>query len=90
MEVVPASVGVTARSWDEQHADLAAASRQIDGAGTSGFTGPVAGSASRFTGAWTRYAADLGADCETRADTLRAAILDYVRTDLFVFHELRG
>ncbi len=90
MEVVPASVGAAARSWGEQHADLAAASRQIDGAGTSGFTGPVSGAASRFTDAWRLSAADLGDECETRADTLRAAILDYVRTDLFVFHELRG
>jgi hypothetical protein len=90
MEVLPAAVGAVARSWDEQHADLAAASRQIDGAATNGFPGQVSGAASRFTGAWTRLAADLGADCETRADTLRSAILDYVRTDLFVFHELRG
>jgi hypothetical protein len=87
MEVVPASVAIASRAWDDQHLDLVAASRQIDRAGTDGFTGPVSGAASRFAGAWTRFAADLGTDCETRADGLRAAIADYVGTDLQVFHE---
>lgn len=88
MEVVPVSVGVASRSWDEQHLDLAAASRQIDRAGTGGFTGSVSGAASRFTGAWTRFAADLGTDCETRADGLRVAIGDYLRSDDVSFHDL--
>ena len=88
MEVVPVSVGVASRSWDEQHLDLAAASRQIDRAGTDGFTSAVSATASRFTGAWTRFAADLGTDCESRADGLRAAIADYVATDDLSFHEV--
>jgi hypothetical protein len=88
MDVVPVSVGVASRSWDEQHLDLAAASRQIDGAGTSGFTAAVSGTASRFTGAWSRFAEGLGGDCEARADGLRTAIADYVGTDELSFHEL--
>lgn len=88
MEVVPVSVGVASRAWDEQHLDLAAAARQIDEAGTSGFTAAVSGTASRFSGAWTRFAGDLGASCESRADGLRAAISEYVATDDLTFHEL--
>jgi len=88
MEVVPVSVGGASRSWDEQHLDLAAASRQIDRAGTAGFTDAVSGAASRFTGAWTRFAADLGIECETRADGLRVAIEDYLRSDEVSFHDL--
>jgi hypothetical protein len=88
MDVVPVSVGVAARAWDEQHLDLAAASRQIDGAGTGGFTTAVSGTASRFTGAWASHAAGLGTDCEARADGLRTAIADYVATDELSFQEL--
>ena len=88
MEVVPVSVGVASRAWDEQHLDLAAAARQIDRAGTDGFTAAVSGTASRFSGAWTRFAGDLGADCESRADGLRAVITEYGATDDLSFHEL--
>lgn len=88
MDVVPVSVGAASRSWDEQALDLAAASRQIAGAGTGGFTAAVSGTASRFTGAWSRFAEGLGTDCEARADGLRAAIADYVGTDELSFHEL--
>lgn len=88
MDVVPASVGVASRAWDEQHLDLAAASRQIDGAGTGGFTAAVSGTASRFIGAWTRHAAGLGTDCEARADGLRTAITDYLATDELSFDDL--
>jgi hypothetical protein len=88
MDIVPVSAGVASRSWDEQHLDLAAASRQIDGADTGGFTAAVSGTASRFTGAWSRFAEGLGADCEARADGLRTAIADYVGTDELSFHEL--
>ena len=88
MEVVPVSVGVASRAWDEQRLDLAAAARQIDDVGTSGFTAAVSGTASRFSGAWTRFAGDLGTNCELRADGLRAAISEYVATDDLTFHEL--
>jgi hypothetical protein len=88
MQVVPVSVGVASRAWDEQHLDLAAASRQIDRAGTGGFTAAVSGTAARFTGAWTRHADGLGTDCEDRADGLRAAIAEYVASDELGFHEL--
>jgi hypothetical protein len=88
MEVVPVSVGVASRAWDEQHLDLAAASRQIDRAGTGGFTAAVSQTAARFTSAWTRHAEGLGTDCETRADGLRAAIADFVATDELSFHDL--
>jgi hypothetical protein len=88
MDVVPVSVGLASRAWDEQHLDLAAASRQIDGAGSDGFTSAVADAASRFTGAWARHAAGLANDCESRAEGLRAATADYVATDELSFHEL--
>jgi hypothetical protein len=88
MEVMPVSVGTASQAWDEQHLDLVAASRQIDRAGTGGFTPAVAGSASRFTEAWTRFATDLGTQCEARADGLRTAIADYLLTDELTFHEV--
>ena len=88
MEVVPASVGLASGAWDEQQLDLAAASRQIDGAGTDGFTSAVSGAAARFTSTWTRHAAGLAADCEARAAGLRAALADYVATDELSFEEL--
>ena len=88
MEVVPVSVVVASRAWDEQHLDLVAAARQIDRAGTDGFTAAVSGTASRFSGAWTRFADDLGTVCESRADGLRTAITEYVATDDLSFHEL--
>ena len=53
MEVVPVSVGVASRAWDEQHLDLAAAAAADRRAGTGGFTAAVSGTASRFSGAWT-------------------------------------
>ncbi len=81
MQVVPVSVGAASRSWDEQHLDLDAAAAQIAGAGTSGFTSRVSGSASRFLTQWQRHAEALGTDCETRADSLRAVITDYVTSD---------
>lgn len=81
MEVVPTSVGVTSRGWDEQHLDVLAASRQIGGASTSGFTPSVSAVASRFTTSWERFTDALGGDCEARADGLRAAIRDYVESD---------
>jgi hypothetical protein len=81
MEVVPVSVGVASRGWDEQHLDVAAASRQIGGASTSGFTSSVSGAASRFTTGWQRFTDTLGNDCEARAEGLRAAIRDYVASD---------
>jgi hypothetical protein len=81
MEVVPTTVGVASRGWDEQHLDVAAASRQIGRATTSGFTPAVAGVASWFTTNWERFTDGLGSDCEERADGLRAAIRDYVGSD---------
>ena len=88
MEVMPATVGATSRAWDEQHQDLAAASRQIGRAGTDGFTPAVSEQASRFTAAWTRLAGGLGTDCKTRADGLRAAIAGYLDTDDLTFHRV--
>lgn len=81
MEVVPTTVGTASRGWDEQHLDVAAASHQVGGATTSGFTPAVAGIASRFTASWERFTDALGDDCEARADGLRAAIRDYVGSD---------
>ena len=81
MEAVPFTMGVTARSWDEQHLDLQAASGQVAAAPTGGFTAGVAGAAARFTATWQRHVSELGATAEARADGLRTSAADYVRTD---------
>ena len=81
MEIVPASVGVASRGWDEQHLDVAAASRQIGGMATAGFTPAVSGVAARFATSWERFTDTLGDDCEARADGLRTAIRDYIGSD---------
>lgn len=81
MEVVPLSVGRVSRSWDEQGLDVAAAAGQIGSAPGGGFTDNVAGAASRFTTAWERHATGLAEEAETRADSLRAVIADYLATD---------
>ena len=81
MEVVPLSVGVASRAWDEQHLDLAAAAGQIGDAPTGGFTSAVSGTAARFTTAWERSTRALGEDAEARADGLRSSIRDYVTSD---------
>jgi len=81
MDVVPLRMGYASRGWDELHLDLAAATRQIRGASTAGFTAPVSGVASRFTASWERFTHSLGGECETRADGLRAAVGDYLGTD---------
>lgn len=81
MDVVPVSVGRVAQAWDEQHLDVTAASRQVGAAPTAGFTGAVAGSASRFATTWERHTAALAGDAETRADSLRRVIADYLATD---------
>jgi hypothetical protein len=81
MEVVPLSVGRASRAWDEQHLDLTAAAEQLGGASTGGFTEGVSGSAARFATTWQRHATDLAGQAEARADALRRAIADYLRTD---------
>lgn len=84
MEVVPASVGRAARSWDEQHLDVIAAADQVGGAPTGGFSGAVSGTAARFATTWQRHALDLAARAEAEADSLRSSIADYLRTDAAV------
>lgn len=81
MQVDPLSVGRAARSWDEQHLEVAAAAGQIGSAPTSGFTDGVAAVASGFVGSWQQYAAELADQAEARADGLRSALADYQRTD---------
>jgi len=81
MEVVPLSVGRVSRSWDEQALDVSAAAGQIGSASTGGFTAAVAGGASRFTASWERHATSLAEEAESRADGLRAVIVDYLATD---------
>lgn len=88
MEVVPTSVGVASRAWDEQHLDLVAAAHQVSGADTAGFSPAVAGAAARFTSAWTRFVTAAGTECEDRADGLRTAIRDYVTSDELVGSDL--
>ena len=88
MEVVPASVGEASRRWDDEHLDLQSAAETIGGAPTGGFTAAVAGTASRFTSAWLRFASDAGVECEARADSLRATIQDYLATDGAAYADL--
>ena len=88
MDVVPAAMGATARSWDEQHLDLEAAADQIEEAPTAGFTSGLAGAAARFASTWQRHVAELGETAETRADGLRTSAADYVRTDGLVASDL--
>ena len=99
MQVVPLSVGRTARSWDEQHLDVAAAAGQIGAAPTGGFTDAVAGAAARFVSTWERHVSALADQAEACADGLRSALEDYLRTDqaadqdqlalLVLLHEIR-
>jgi hypothetical protein len=84
MEAAPFTMGMTARSWDEQHLDLQAAAGQVASAPTSGFTSGVAGVAARFATTWQRHVADLAAVAEARADGLRSTAVDYVETDNLV------
>ena len=81
MQVVPLSVGCVARSWDEQHLDVAAAAAQVGAASAGGFTEAVAGAAARFASTWQRHVAALSEQAEARADGLRSAVEDYLRTD---------
>jgi hypothetical protein len=78
---VPISLAATARRWDEQHLDLDAASGQVEGAPTGGFTPAVSGAAARFVATWARHTEALGATAEARADGLRAAAEDFLATD---------
>ena len=87
MQVVPLSVGRTARSWDEQHLDVAAAAARLGAAPTSGFTDAVAGAAARFASTWQRHVAALADRAESHADGLRNALEDYLRTDEAVAHD---
>lgn len=81
MQVDPLSVGRAARSWDEQHLEVAAAAGQIGSAPTSGFTADVAAAATRFVGSWQRHTAELADRAGARAEGLRSALADYQRTD---------
>lgn len=84
MEAAPFAMGMTARSWDEQHLDLQAAAGQVASAPTAGFTPGVAGAAARFAASWQRHVAELGVTAEARADGLRSSAADYVETDNLV------
>ena len=81
MQVVPLSVGRAARSWDEQHLDVAAAAGQIGAAPVHGFTEAVAGAAARFASTWRRHTSALAGQAEATADGLRGALEDDLRTD---------
>lgn len=90
MEVVPLSVGATARAWDDQHLQLAAAAGQLGRAPTGGFTGGVSGAAARFAAQWQRDTAALAADAEAQADALRTTIADFLATDAAVGSDVLG
>lgn len=81
---VPITLAATARRWDEQHLDLAAAAGQVEGAPTGGFTPGVSGAAARFAAAWARHTEALGTTAEARADGLRSAAEDFLATDAAV------
>ncbi len=84
MEIVPVSVGIASRAWDQQNIDLSSAAGLVGEADTAGFTAAVAGPASRFTSDWQRFTAALATRCETQADGLRATIETYLRTEVTV------
>jgi len=88
MEVVPATVGEASRRWDDEHLDLQSAAEGIGGAPTGGFTADLSGTATRFTSAWQRLAAETGDECEVRAEALRTAIRDFLTTDDAVFDDV--
>lgn len=81
MQVVPLTVGVASRAWDEQHNDVTAAAGQVAGASTGGFTEGVSGAASRFATTWQRHTTALADQAEARADGLRTSIADFLETD---------
>ena len=84
MEIVPISVGVASRAWDQQNIDLSSAADLVGEAGTGGFTAAVSGPAGRFTSDWQRFTAALATRSETQADGLRATIETYLRTEFTV------
>lgn len=88
LEVVPLSVGVVSRGWDEQAVDLTGAARLIESAGTAGFGPEVVAAADRFTRTWTRFATELSAECERHADALRRTVAGYVDSDEATFVDL--
>lgn len=81
MDVVPPGLERAARGWEGQQLDLEAAAGQIRSASTAGFTGPVAGAASRFTTSWERFASSLATESAAQAEGLRAALRGYVVGD---------
>jgi len=81
MDMIPESVGQAAQAWDEQNLDVGAAADQIAGAGTGGFTAPVASVAGRFLRGWERHADGLAESCEGQADGLRVTMTDWIATD---------
>ena len=90
MQVVPLTVGLATRAWDEQHVDCSAAAGQVGGAPTNGFTEGVAGSASRFAAPWQRHTRGLADQAEARSDGLREAIADFLATDDAVGFHVAG
>lgn len=84
MDIVPVSVGVVSRAWDQQHIDLASAAELVGGAPACGFTAAVSAPASRFLADWQRFTAALGTRAEERADGLRATIAAYLETEALV------
>lgn len=81
VEIVPVSVGRTARLWDEQHLDLMAASRQVAVAPVDGFTPGLAGSVAGWCASWARILTASATACEAEAEGLRAALAAFVLTD---------
>lgn len=88
MQVVPVTVGVASRAWDEQHNDVTAGAGQIGGASTEGFTDGVSGAAARFATTWQRHTTALADQAEARADGLRTSIADFLETDEAVGFEV--
>lgn len=74
-------VGQVARDWDEHHHRLVAAAAQVAEAPVAGLTGPVVGMAMLFRVRWAEHLGDLGDQAEVRADGLRDALRDFVRSD---------
>lgn len=80
-EVLPVSVGVVSRAWDEQSGVLTSAGSTLSGADSSGFRPAVQDAAASFVEAWSRHAQAAAEQAGQRADGLRETIRTYLTSD---------
>lgn len=81
VSVTPPAVGRVAYDWEKQSGSLHTAVRMLDGASGAGFSDRVKGAAGKFATTWSGEASELERQAEGFADSLRAAIRDYLASD---------